>query len=287
MSKIRSTIPMAAAMAAIVLLAGCAGGSESDTGSGSGSASGNDLGLVNDGALTVCANLETPPNIYAEEDGTPVGVEVEIAQKMAEQMDLEVTFSEYNFSGLIPALQAGQCDTIISSLYIKPEREEIASFVPYLLSGSGVAVSKSNPEDVTGYDDSLCGVSAIGITGATGATLLEEKSAECEANGMDPIQITLTDKAADALQQVIAGQADAFMDTAELVGYFESQSDGEFVPVGDPVDEIEIGAASLKENEALHDALQEAFDAVVDNGDYAAILDEWGFESLDIANANA
>lgn len=283
MSRSRIALSIPAALIAVAL-AGCS--SAGDGGStGSGGGAGGDLGLVTDGTLTVCANLESPPNIYTEEDGTPVGVEVEIADAMVEQMGLEIEFKEIAFSGLVAALQAKQCDTIISSLYIKPEREEVADFVPYLLSGSGVAVSAENPENITGFDDSLCGVSAIGITGATGATLLEQKSAECETNGDDPIDITLTDKAADALQQVIAGQADAFMDTAELVGYYETQSDGKFVVVGDPVDSIRIGAASLKGNDALHEALEEAFAAVVDDGTYAGILEKWGFESADIANA--
>jgi len=280
MIRTRRAAPAGIAMLSLLTLAACSGGGDSSAGG-----SDDGLGLVSAGTLTVCANLETPPNIFAEEDGTPAGVEVEIAQDMADELGLEIEFKEYNFAGLIPALQAKQCDTIISSLYIKPEREEIANFVPYLRSGSGVAVAKENPKHITGYDETLCGVRAIGITGATGAALLEERSAECEADGLDAIEITLTDKAADALQQVIAGQADAFMDTSELVGYYEKQSDGEFVRAGEAVGEIEIGAASLKENEALHDALQEAFDAVVADGRYGEILSEWGFETLDITEA--
>ena len=279
MTRSRAALALPAILVAIAL-AGCS--QSASTGS---SGSGSDLGLVNDGTLTVCANLESPPNIYSEADGTPVGVEVEIADAMVEQMGLEIEFKEIAFSGLIAALQAKQCDTIISSLYIKPEREEVADFVPYLLSGSGVAVSAENPQGITGFDDTLCGVSAIGITGATGAALLEQKSVECETQGDDPIDITLTDKAADALQQVIAGQADAFMDTAELVGYYETQSDGKFVVAGEPVDQIQIGAASLKGNDALHEALEKAFAAVQDDGTYAEILEKWGFESADIANA--
>lgn len=75
------------------------------------------------------------------------------------------------------------------------------------------------------------------------------------------------------------------MDTAELVGYYEVQSDGAFVPVGDPVGKIQIGAASIKDNVALNDALQAAFDAIVADGGYASILEKWKVESLDIANA--
>lgn len=278
----RKAALIAASVAALTVLSGCAGTSGPSSSSG-----GDDAGpsLVSDGTLTVCGNLGSPPNIYAEEDGTPIGAEVDLARAMSAQLGLELKINEYAFSGLIPALQARQCDTIISSLYIKPEREEVADFVPYLLSGSGVAVSTANPAGVTGYDDSLCGVKAIAITGATGATLLEEKSAECTAAGKDAIDITLTDRPADALQQVIAGQMEAFVDTSEIIGFYEQQSGGQFVAVGDPVGVIQIGAATLKDNAALHEALQKAFDALVADGTYAEILQQWGLTQQDIAGA--
>ena len=44
--------------------------------------------------------------------------------------------------------------------------------------------------------------------------------------------------------------------------------------MGDAVGKIKIGAASLKDNTALHDALQTAFEAIVDDGTYEDILDE-------------
>jgi polar amino acid transport system substrate-binding protein len=279
MKSYRAVLSMAAATAVALAVAGCAGG-----GSGGESESDDGLGLFKAGDLTICANLETPPNIYVDDDGKPIGVEVDIANAMADQLGLTTNILEYDFAGLIPALQAHQCDTIISTLYIKPEREEIANFVPYLISGSGIAVSKENPANITGYDDSLCGTKAIGINGATGAVLLEEKSAECEENGLPKIEITLLDSAADALQQVLSGQVDAFMDASELMTFYEAESDGAFVPVGAVVDTIRIGAATLKDNEPLHEALQGAFEAIVEDGTYADILAQWKFEALDIAN---
>ena len=110
-------------------------------------------------------------------------------------------------------------------------------------------------------------------------------SAKCEADGKAPIEITLTDKAADGLQQVISNQIEAFMDTSELASFYEKQSDGDFVAVGDTVGKINIGAASLKGNDALHDALTEAFASIVDDGTYGDILEKWDFQDLDIANA--
>jgi polar amino acid transport system substrate-binding protein len=277
MKSYRSVFAIATAAAVALAVAGCAAPSASPEGE-------DDLGLFKAGDLTICANVETPPNIYVDDEGNRIGVEVDIANAMADQLGLTTNILEYDFAGLIPALQAHQCDTIISTLYIKPEREEIANFVPYLISGTAVAVSKENPANVTGVDDSLCGTTTIAINGSTGAVLLEEQSVECEENGLPKVEVTLLDSPADALQQVIAGQVDAFIDASEELSYFEAESDGAFVPVGEVVDTIRIGAATLKDNVALHEALQGAFDAIVEDGTYADILAKWKFEALDIAN---
>ncbi|WP_168198652.1 ABC transporter substrate-binding protein [Nesterenkonia sp. NBAIMH1] len=268
-----------ALVAGAALLSACGGGAESTE-----EASGG-LDLVQDGQLTVCATFTIPPNIFQNEEGEEIGAEVDIAEAVATNMDLELGFREYDFSGLVTSLQGQQCDAIMSSLYITEEREEIAEFVPYLLSGSAVAVPESNPADVSGYDESLCGTRAIAITGATGASLLEEQSEECEADGEEPIAITLTDRSADALQSIMAEQQDAFVDTSEIVSYYENESDGDFQMIGEPFGEIEIGAATLRENEELHEAMQAAFDEIVEDGTYEDILSEWGFERQDIRNA--
>ncbi|MEJ6490280.1 ABC transporter substrate-binding protein [Leucobacter sp. USCH14] len=237
--------------------------------------------IITEGTLTVCTG-DSAPNIYYDENNELQGVEIDIANALADKLGVTTTLGEYAFAGLIPALQAKQCDVIMGSLYIKPEREEIANFVPYLYSGTAVAVSKENPKDVTGFDDSLCGTKVVGITGATGAASAQEKSDECVANGEEPLAITLVDEATSALQQVLAGQADAFIDTTEIMSYYEQQSDGDLMAVGEPFGKIRIGAATLKENTELNDALDEAFAAMVEDGTYADILAEWGVESNDI-----
>lgn len=231
--------------------------------------------------LKVCTG-DSPPNIFYDENNELSGVEIDIANGLAKNLGLKVALEEYAFSGLIPALQAKQCDVIMGSLYIKPEREEIANFVPYLFSGTAVATAKDNPKKVTGYDDSLCGVRLVAIAGATGATAAEEKSEECKAAGKPGLEITIVDESVNAVQQVLAGQVDAFLDTSEIVGFYEKQSAGDFVMAGEPFGKIQIGAATLKDNTELNEALDTAFQAMIDSGSYQEILAEWNVQSNDI-----
>ncbi|WP_053387298.1 ABC transporter substrate-binding protein [Leucobacter japonicus] len=258
-----------------------AGGSGDSESSGAPVATLEPPTIIKAGTLTICTG-DSAPNIFYDENNELQGVEIDIANAMADKLGVSTTLGEYAFAGLIPALQAKQCDVIMGSLYIKPEREEIANFVPYLYSGTAVAVNKENPKKVTGFDDSLCGTKVVGITGATGAASAQEKSDECVADGKEPLAITLVDEGTNALQQVLAQQADAFIDTTEIVSYYEQQSDGDLVSVGEPFGKIRIGAATLKDNTDLNTALDDAFAAIVDDGTYTDILAKWGVESNDI-----
>jgi len=266
-----------AALAVAVTLAAC-----SSSGSGGSDASGdNALALVKPGKLTVCTG-DSPPNIFYDENNELTGVEIDMAKAFADNLGLQTELAEYAFAGLIPALQANQCDVIMGSLYIKPEREEIANFVPYLYSGTGVGVSKENPKGVTGVDDSLCGLKVVAITGATGGNGAEELTEKCKADGKKALNLTLVDEGTAAVQQVITGQQDAFIDTSEIMDFYNRESDGALVMAGEPVGKIKIGAATLKANTALNEALDGAMQQIVDDGDYAALLEKWGVQSADI-----
>jgi len=266
-----------AALAVAVTLAAC-----SSSGSGGSDASGdNALALVKPGKLTVCTG-DSPPNIFYDENNELTGVEIDMAKAFADNLGLQTELAEYAFAGLIPALQANQCDVIMGSLYIKPEREEIANFVPYLYSGTGVGVSKENPKGVTGVDDSLCGLKVVAITGATGGNGAEELTEKCKADGKKALNLTLVDEGTAAVQQVITGQQDAFIDTSEIMDFYNRESDGALVMAGEPVGKIKIGAATLKGNTALNEALDGAMQQIVDDGDYAALLEKWGVQSADI-----
>jgi len=227
-------------------------------------------------------NLGTPPNEFGDSSGAPVGAEIDLANAMAAHLGLTTKFVQLSFAGLIPALQAKQCDTIMSSLYIKPAREKVVDFVTYLTSGSAVAVARANPKHITGYNDTLCGVKVLASLGATGADLAKAQSAKCVAEGHPALDLTLSDANDAGLQQIIAGQVDAYIDTAELLGYYQKKSNGAFKVTGQPFGPINIGAATTKENPALHKALAGAFSAIEKSGEYAKTLAKWGMSKQSI-----
>jgi polar amino acid transport system substrate-binding protein len=235
------------------------------------------------GTLKVCApNDGTPPNVYHDATGALVGSEVDLGKALAAQLNLKPDFVESAFAAVIPTLQAKQCDVIMAQLYIKPEREKVVDFVPYVFSGTSIAVSKEHPADITGMDDSLCGKKVMVAVGTTAESLSQEQSDKCTAAGKPVIDINRNNHADVSIQQVQNGQVDAYLDTAETLGYYQTKTGAQIQMAGQPFGTIKIGAATLKGNTALHDALQKALDELEKDGSYAKILDGWGQSDLSI-----
>lgn len=239
------------------------------------------------GELSVCTtNLGSPPNISTDEGGTLIGSEIDIAKGIAGRLGLTPTFVTVDFAALIPSLQAGQCDVIMASLYIKPEREEVVDFVPYLTSASGVAVKDGDDKGITGLDESLCGKKVMVTVGTTAQSLAETQSTTCTDDGKKALDISTNNQATIGFQQLATGQIDAYMDAAELIGYYEKQGTAGIKMVGEPTDSVDIGAATIKGDTELHDGIQTAFDDLVSSGDYTNILDSWGQGSVALKAQN-
>ena len=278
----RTVLAFAIAGAAALALSSCSSSGES-TPTPTGPAKVAPPAILQAGTLKICsANDGTPPSVYHDETGALVGSEVDLGKAIAAQLGLKPDFVESAFTALIPTLQAKQCDVIMAQLYVKPEREKVVDFVPYVYSGTGIALSKAKPADITGMDDSLCGKKVIVAVATTAESLTQQQSDKCTAAGKQGVDITRNSHSDVALQQVQNGQVDAYLDTAETLGYYATKTGAQIQMAGQPFGTIKIGAATVKGNTELHNAIQQALTELEGNGTYAKILDQWGQSDLSI-----
>jgi polar amino acid transport system substrate-binding protein len=268
--------------AAVLAMSGCSSSGES-TPAPTGPAKVAPPAILQAGTLKICApNDGTPPSVYHDETGALVGSEVDLGKALAAQLGLKPEYVQSAFAAVIPTLQAKQCDVIMAQLYIKPEREKVVDFVPYLYSGTGIAVSKERPADITGMDDSLCGKKVMVAVGTTAESLSQEQSDKCTAAGKPSIDINRNNHADVSIQQVQNGQVDAYLDTAETLGYYATKTGAQIQTAGQPFGTIKIGAATLKGNTELQNAIAQALSELESNGTYAKIIAEWGQTDLSI-----
>ena len=278
----KTAIACVIAAAVAIAMSGCSSSSD-ESPTSTGPAKVAPPAILQAGTLKICApNDGTPPNVYHDETGALVGSEVDLGEAIAAKLGLKPDFVQSAFAAVIPTLQAKQCDVIMAQLYIKPEREKIVDFVPYVYSGTGIAVSKEHPSDISGMDDSLCGKKVMVAVGTTAESLSQEQSDKCKAAGKPEIDINRNNHADVSLQQVQNGQVDAYLDTAETLGYYATKTGAQIQMAGQPFGTIKIGAATMKGNTELHNAIQQALNELEGDGTYAKIIDQWGQSDLSI-----
>ncbi len=118
---------------ALIFFTGCA---EMQQGSSSTSASPVLDRIQKRGELIVGTMGNMPPLNMTSKDGEIFGLEPDLAKMMAGAMNVKVKFVTKPFSELLPALQAGEVDMVLSGMTITPERNMKVAFVgPYFISG--------------------------------------------------------------------------------------------------------------------------------------------------------
>jgi len=94
------------------------------------------------GQLILGTSGNMPSMTQRGTDGTLSGFDIDIARAMANLMDVELVINQLPFADLIPAIEAGKVDVVISNMTITSRRNLRVAFVgPYLSSGKCV-VSK-------------------------------------------------------------------------------------------------------------------------------------------------
>lgn len=104
-------------------------------------------GLQGNGAsppLRIGVSGNNAPLIYQAGRGQFQGVEATFARMLGEELGREVRFVSMRFDRLIPALQNGDIDIIMSGMTVTTQRRSLVDFTsPYMASGQTILVRNS------------------------------------------------------------------------------------------------------------------------------------------------
>lgn len=102
--------------------------------------------IIHRGILRVGTSADMPPLNMLNKSGLPMGLDVDLAGKMAQAMGVSLRMVVKPFPDLLPALAAGEVDMIIAGMTITPERNLKAAFIgPYLVSGKALLTNFKFP----------------------------------------------------------------------------------------------------------------------------------------------
>ena len=243
--------------AAALTLTACSSGSADPVASGEG----DDYGLVTAGTLTVATEGTYRPFSFHDESGELVGFDVEIAEAVADKLDLEVVFQETQWDAIFAGLDAGRFDVIANQVSINPEREEKYLFSePYTVS-PGVIVVPEDDDSITSFDDLAGKTTAQSLT-SNWYELAEESGATVEA----------VEGWAQAVALLQQGRVDATINDSLTFLDYEKSEGPTGLKIAAETDEPSLSAfAFTKDKEALVEAIDGALAELREEGVLAEI----------------
>ncbi|MBB0246961.1 transporter substrate-binding domain-containing protein [Streptomyces alkaliphilus] len=246
------------------------------------------------GKITVGSDIAYAPIEYYDENNEVTGIDPAIADAMAEQLGVPMDFVNGTFDGLVLGMNSGRYDVIMSAMTDTRERQEGlsedaeggADFVNYFEAGSALLVAAGNPEGIATLDD-LCGLTVASQRGTSNEALVERQGESCD----EPIEMLVNDTDDESITQLQSGRAQVVVTDFPVALYNATTArDGElFEVVGEQIDAAPYGIAVPKDNPELRDALQQALQAIIDDGTYQEVLAEWDAETgaIESATVNA
>lgn len=168
--------------------------------------------------LVVGMELAYPPFETKDEQGNPYGVSVELARALGEYLGKPVRIENINWDGLIPSLETGRVDLVISSMTITEERKKTVDFSdPYAHAYLALLVNKNSP--VEKVDDLNHPERIVAVKkGTTGHVYAQNHLPKATVNALS--------SESACVMEVIQGKADAFI-YDQLTIYRQNQANPE------------------------------------------------------------
>jgi len=173
-------------------------------------ATGNDgviARILQRGELVLGTSANQPPMTMQDDNDVVTGFDVNLAQLMAETMEVKLSIKVMPFGELLPAMERGEVDVVISNMTINPKRNLKVAFVgPYMTSGKCIITKRetlAKAEKVDELDDAEISLAVLkDSTSEQFVRQLLSKAKVVTTSGRDEgIRLVLTDEVTGMLSE--------------------------------------------------------------------------------------
>lgn len=212
--------------------------------------------------LVMATNAEFPPYEYREGDKF-VGIDVEIAKAIADDLGLKLKVEDMAFDSVIAAVQSGKADIGAAGLTVDEDRLKNVNFSDSYTTAAQVVIIKAgspiaSPDDLVGKK--------IGVqTGTTGAAY---------ASDIEEAKVEQYNKGFEAVQALTQNKLDAVIIDREPAKVFVSQNDGLTI-LDEEFTVEEYAIAIAKDNDDLLKKVNASLKKMKDSGKLQEIIDKY------------
>lgn len=226
--------------------------------------------IIKDKELRVGTSGKQPPFSVKAKNGKLIGYEVELAGILASAMKVKLTFVEKPFSELLPALEKGEIDVIMSGMTITPERNLKVAFAgPYIVSGKSVLAKAKRIEQL----DEMIEINrpvirVVALKGTTSQTFVE--------NVIPNVQLTTVADYEAAVQMVLDDKADIMIaDYPICVLSILRHPDAGLATIDEPLTIEPIGIALPPNDFLMHNMIRNYLNALSMVGVLQELEQKW------------
>ena len=219
--------------------------------------------------LKVGVSGDYPPLIY-KQDGRLVGIEADCAKAVGDILGQPMTMVEMPFEKLIPALEAGEIDVIMSGMSITPERSKQVLFTePYMEIGQMAILSTAKVDAFaqpwTIYQEGV----RIGVEpGTTGAAFVKEKLPDAKVSFYADSELAFAGLRKDEIDLYIHDAPTSWQ-------LATNPKNSDLISLYKPLTREELAWAVRQGDLALAEELNSALNTLKGNGALRYIFNRW------------
>lgn len=206
---------------------------------------------------------------------TYVGFDIDLLGALGSCLGFTARYKPVAFASLLPTLQAGQANIVVSDIYATTQRAKAANFVTYEKVFDGILVRKGNPKGIHGINTTLCGLTAAENTGFVEVPLVQAQASACKADGKAAPKLQLYNNNADCIQAVLAGRADTYINDVNTVDQAVAAHPTELAKAAAVTLPYSVGIAVPKSNTTLLNAVYDSLVQIQKDGIETNLLNKW------------
>lgn len=228
-----------------------------------------ELTTVTPGKLTMSTNAAFPPYEMTDDNGNYVGIDIEVAEAIADKLGLELQVDDMDFDAALLAAQTGKSDMVMAGVTVTEERQTVMDFSNTYATGIQVVIVPED-SDIASIED-MTG-KMIGVQRGTTGDLY--CSASVEDGGFGEENVTPYDNGLTAVQALVNGQVDCVViDNAPAQEFVDANPGLKILDTEYANEDYAIGVA--KGNTALLDAINGALEELQADGTVQSIVDKY------------
>ncbi len=223
-----------------------------------------------DGELLIGTEGTYPPFTYHDESGKLTGFDVEIAEEIAARLGVEPKFMETQWDAMFAGLDSKRFDMIANQVGIREDRLEKYSFSEPYISSAAVLVTHADNEDVKNFED---------IKGLKAAQSLTSNYGEiAKTNGAELVGVEGFNQAIELLN---SKRVDVTInDKLSVLDFLKQKPDAKIKIVAEADDAAQSGLMFRQGNDTLVEAVNKAFNEMIEDGTYDEISEKWFGENV-------